>query len=91
VDKIGSGVISHATTMQGQRCVAQHGGTDAGNANVNGHCLDVQAVDGHNVAVEGHLTVGGGGVGFGRTGKDAEIEKGRTINAVVAAETEVKM
>jgi len=49
----------------------------------------VRAVDGHNVAIDGHLTVGGGGVGFGRTGKDAQIEKGQIINAVVAAETTV--
>lgn len=49
----------------------------------------VRAVDGHNVPVEGRLEVGGGGVGFGRTGKDAQIEKGQIINAVVAAETTV--
>ncbi len=50
----------------------------------------VRAVDGHNVSVDGRLSLGGGGVGFGRTGKDATIEKGQIINAVVAAETEVK-
>lgn len=50
----------------------------------------VKAVDGHNVAVEGRVAEGGGGVGFGRMGKDVEIEKGRLINAVVAAETDVK-
>jgi hypothetical protein len=49
----------------------------------------VQAVDGHNVPLDGHLSVGGGGVGFGRTGKEAEIEKGRVVNAVVTAETEI--
>jgi hypothetical protein len=48
------------------------------------------AINGRNIAVEGQLSVGGGGVGFGRFGKEAEIEKGRLINAVVAAETEIK-
>jgi hypothetical protein len=51
----------------------------------------VQAVDGHNVALDGHLTVGGGGVSFGHTGSEAEIESGKLVNAVVAAETEVKL
>jgi len=51
----------------------------------------VRAVDGHNVSVDGGLSLGGGGVGFGRTGKDATIEKGQIVNAVVAAETEVKL
>ena len=51
----------------------------------------VKAVDGHNVPLDGHLTVGGGGVSYGHPGKNAEIEKGQIINAVVAAETEVKL
>ena len=51
----------------------------------------VKAVDGHNVALDGHLAVGGGGVGFGRMGKDVEIKQGQVVNAVVAAETEVKI
>jgi hypothetical protein len=50
----------------------------------------VKAVDGHNVAVDGRLAIGGGGVGFGHFGKDAELEKGHVINAVVAAEIEIK-
>jgi hypothetical protein len=50
----------------------------------------VRAVDGHNIAVDGRVAEGGGGVGFGRTGKDVQIEKGHLINAVVASETEVK-
>jgi hypothetical protein len=50
----------------------------------------VQAVDGHSVALDGHLSVGGGGVGFGKMGKDVEVKEGRVINAVVASETEVK-
>jgi hypothetical protein len=51
----------------------------------------VKAVDGHTVPLDGHLTVGGGGVGFPHMGKEAEIKKGQVINAVVAAETEVKI
>lgn len=51
----------------------------------------VQAVDGHNVPVDAHLVVGGGGAGFGHTGKEAEIENGKPITGVVAAETEVNL
>jgi len=50
----------------------------------------VKAVDGSTVPLEGQLSVGGGGVGFGRTGKEAEVEKGRTVNAAVAAERRIK-
>jgi hypothetical protein len=49
----------------------------------------VRTVDGHNVAVDGHLSIGGGGAGAYRTGKEAQIEKGQIINAVVASETTV--
>lgn len=51
----------------------------------------VQALDGHSVPLDGHLEIGGGGVGFGRTGKDAQIEKGQIINAVVAAQTTISL
>jgi hypothetical protein len=50
----------------------------------------VRAVDGQDVAVDGRLTIGGGGVGFGRTGSEAQIDKGQVISAVVASGTEVK-
>jgi len=40
----------------------------------------VQAVDGHNIPLEGHLAVGGSGA----FGKVAKIAKGESINAVVA-------
>jgi hypothetical protein len=49
----------------------------------------VRAVDGQNVAVDGHLAFGGGAVRFGRTGRDVQLEKGHIITAVVAAETTV--
>ena len=49
----------------------------------------VRAVDGHTVALDGHLNLGGGGISFGHKGKDAEIEKGQLVNAVVSAETTV--
>jgi hypothetical protein len=49
----------------------------------------VQAVDGQHVPLDGHLDIGGGGVGFGRTGKDAEIEKSQVITAVVASEMRI--
>lgn len=51
----------------------------------------VETVDGHNVSIDARLSVGGGGVGFGRTGREAEIEKGKLINAVVSEETGVKI
>jgi hypothetical protein len=51
----------------------------------------VQAVDGHTVAVEGRITIGGEGACFGHLGKHAEIQKGYVVNAVVAAEKEVKI
>jgi hypothetical protein len=47
----------------------------------------VRAVDGQNVAVGGHLEVGGGVVRFGRKGRDAQLEKGQIITAVATAET----
>jgi len=47
----------------------------------------VRAVDGHNIPLEGRLGVGGSG----RMARDAKIEKGESINAVVANETEVKL
>lgn len=49
----------------------------------------VRAVDGQNVAVDGHLTVGGGAVRFGRAGRDAQLEKGKIITVVVDTETTI--
>lgn len=49
-----------------------------------------RAVDGRDVPLEGRITVGGEGIGFGRFGKNVEIGKGYLVNAVVASETEVK-
>ena len=51
----------------------------------------VKAVDGQTVALDGHLSAGGGGVGFAHMGKEADIKQGQAINAVVAAEAEIKM
>jgi hypothetical protein len=50
----------------------------------------VRAVDGHAVAVEARIATGGEGASFGHFGKEAEVEKGYVVNAVVASETEVK-
>ena len=49
----------------------------------------VPAVNGDNVALAGHLTVGGGTVTIGRKGHDAQLDKGHILTAVVAAETTV--
>lgn len=49
----------------------------------------VRAVDGQNVALDGHLTVGGEAVRFAHAGQDVQLEKGRTIGAVATAETTV--
>ena len=49
----------------------------------------VRAVDGHLVPLDGHLSLGGGGVSFGHKGKEAEIEKGQIVNAVVSAEATI--
>jgi hypothetical protein len=51
----------------------------------------VKAVDGQTVALDGHLSAGGGGVGFAHFGKEADIKQGEIINAVVAAEVEIKI
>jgi len=66
---------------------------EKGNINVEGRVEvtvdSVRAVDGHNIPLEGQLAVSG--VGRWGMGKDAKIEKGASINTVVAKETEVKM
>jgi len=49
----------------------------------------VRTVDGRTVAVDGRVSIGGEGASFGHLGKEAEIQKGYVINAVVAAETQV--
>lgn len=50
----------------------------------------VQAVDGQNITLEGHISEDGGGTSFGHTGKDVKFEKGYKITAVVESEKEVK-
>jgi hypothetical protein len=50
-----------------------------------------KAVGGQTVALDGHLSVGGGGVGPGHFGHEVEIKQGEIINAVVAAESDIKM
>lgn len=66
---------------------------EKGNINVEGRVEvtvdSVRAVDGHNIPLEGHLAVSG--VGRWGQGKEAKIQKGASINTVVAKETEVKM
>jgi len=49
----------------------------------------VPAVNGENVALGGHITVGGGAVPFGRKSRDAQLEKGHILTAHVATETTV--
>ncbi|MFI5116039.1 MAG: hypothetical protein ACHP8B_05000 [Terriglobales bacterium] len=49
----------------------------------------VRAVDGQNVALDGHLTAGGGAVRFGHAGRDVQLEKGHIITAVATAETTI--
>lgn len=57
---------------------------------INGHVVIAKrAVDGQNVALDGHLTVGGGAVRFAHAGQDVQLEKGHTIAAVATAETTV--
>lgn len=51
----------------------------------------VRAVDGHTVAVEAHVGTGGEGASFGHFGKEADLEKGYVVNAVVASETEISL
>ena len=66
---------------------------EKGNINVYGRVEvtvdSVRAVDGRNIPLEGNLAVSG--IGKWGMGKDAKIEKGASINTVVAEETEVKM
>jgi hypothetical protein len=66
---------------------------EKGNINVYGRVEvtvdSVRAVDGHNIPLEGRLAESG--IGKWGMGKDAKIEKGASINTVVAKETEVKM
>jgi hypothetical protein len=66
---------------------------EKGNINVEGRVEvtvdSVRAVDGHNIPLEGQLAVSG--VGRWGMGKEAKIQKGASINTVVAKETEVKM
>jgi hypothetical protein len=50
----------------------------------------VQAIDGQNIILEGHISEDGGGTSFGHTGKDVKFEKGYLITAVVDSEKEVK-
>ena len=47
VHEVRSGVISHSPAMQAERRVAQFGGGDSRQANVNGLCLHVEAMLGH--------------------------------------------
>jgi len=49
----------------------------------------VPAVNGENVALDEHLTIGGGAVSFGRKSRDAQLEKGHILTAHVATETTV--
>ena len=49
----------------------------------------VQAIDGQNITLEGHVSEDGGGTSFGHTGKDVKFDKGYLITAVVDSEKEV--
>jgi hypothetical protein len=55
--KIGSGVIADSTAMQGQGRVAQRGRWNAGNANVDGHGLHVQAVQRYTMTMSAQVFV----------------------------------
>jgi hypothetical protein len=83
-------VIAKGAPATGRIIVAEKKSLATHNGKLEVAVDSAKAVDGHNIAVDGRLTIGGGGVGFGRFGKEAEIERGHLINAVVAAETEGK-
>jgi hypothetical protein len=83
-------VIAKGAPATGRITVAEKKAFATHNGKLEVAVDSVQAVDGHNVPVEGRVAEGGGGVGFGRTGKDVEIENGHVINAVVASEAEIK-
>jgi hypothetical protein len=82
-------VIAKGATGAGRIITAEKKSFATRNGKLEVAVDSVQAADGHNIPLDGHLSVGGGGVGFGRTGKDAEIVKGQVINAVVTAPAEV--
>jgi hypothetical protein len=87
----GSVVIAKGAPASGRVISAEKKSFATHNGKLEIEVDSVEAVDGHNIPVDGRLSVGGGGVGFGRTGKEAEIEKGKVINAVVTEGTEVKI
>jgi hypothetical protein len=57
VDEIGGGVVADSAAVEGESGVAEFSGGDAGNANVDGHGLHVQAVLGDAVAVGSEILV----------------------------------
>jgi hypothetical protein len=87
----GQVIIAKGAPSTGRIIAAQKRSLTAHNGRLEVAVDSVQAVDGHHVPLDGRLEIGGGGVGFARTGKDAQIEKGQIINAVVAAETNITL
>ena|SRR5215469_3297024 len=57
MDKLGSGVIANSTIMKGESRIAKCCGSYSRNANIDRHCLHMQAVEGNAVAVRPQIFV----------------------------------
>lgn len=82
-------VIAKGAPATGRIIMAKKKGRASYDGSLEVTVDSVRAVDGQNVALDGHLTVGGGAVRFAHAGQDVQLEKGRTIAAVATAETTV--
>jgi len=51
----------------------------------------VQAIDGQNITLEGHISEDGGEASYGQIGKDVKFEKGHLVTAVVESDKEVNL
>ena len=82
-------VIAKGAAASGRIITAEKRVFTGGNGKLEVSVDSVRAVDGRNIPIDGRVSVGGGESGFGRTGKNVQIERGQIINAVVSAETTV--